>query len=529
MNASPSNPIIGATAYSPLYRIARHAVICAGLALILAQLLFAQSSSRAKKLTGPRALGLIEVSPSGKMTLLPVTIMIDGEFYDASAYKAAPVPFALYTDTVYEGVKTGVSQGLFTITTAQHGESVWRGQGKWQSADSIAAAEAKKKASAAAAERTKKIQDNSDGPPVLKRPGAPEQSPSPAASTPATSTHPTTSDTSQDDPSAPPVLKRPKTVQTKTDQTPSATTGPTATPAASTPTPATSTPTIPAPATVTQAGTPTTAAPAPAPQTAPPANDPNLPTLRRGKAAAAKEEAREAASTPGESAQTAVSKPPVVTMTATATANGIQYIPAISDASGPDPRPYAYGMKAEEEAKFRDKMLALAAVEIRARAKDLGLGNVAATVTPPRAATPASSTKAGAHPGRVAKSAGPTFDDVQLRVLDLSNNNEPVLVMTANARLPQTKGPGAAPDMQYLVTLVAREDIYGDLHKAFSNVTDNQHLDVLPRMEFIDAVDADGDGRGELLFRQVSDSGKAFVLYRVIGDQLWPLFQGKLG
>ncbi len=45
-------------------------------------------------------------------------------------------------------------------------------------------------------------------------------------------------------------------------------------------------------------------------------------------------------------------------------------------------------------------------------------------------------------------------------------------------------------------------------------------------MELIDAVDADGDGRGELLFRQNSEAGKAFVLYRVIGDTLYPLYQG---
>jgi len=45
-------------------------------------------------------------------------------------------------------------------------------------------------------------------------------------------------------------------------------------------------------------------------------------------------------------------------------------------------------------------------------------------------------------------------------------------------------------------------------------------------VELIDAVDADGDGRGELLFRQISDAGTAYVVYRVIGDQLWPLFQG---
>ena len=75
------------------------------------------------------------------------------------------------------------------------------------------------------------------------------------------------------------------------------------------------------------------------------------------------------------------------------------------------------------------------------------------------------------------------------------------------------------------MALVAREDISGELHKAFSNVTDSRHLDIQPRLELIDAVDADGDG-GELLFRQISDKGSAFVIYRVIGEQLWALFQG---
>ncbi len=83
--------------------------------------------------------------------------------------------------------------------------------------------------------------------------------------------------------------------------------------------------------------------------------------------------------------------------------------------------------------------------------------------------------------------------------------------------------------MQYILTLVARDDIYGDLHKAFVNITDTQHMDVLPRMELIDAVDADGDGRGELLFRQISDAGKAFVVYRVIGDQSVAAVPGNSG
>ena len=60
-------------------------------------------------------------------------------------------------------------------------------------------------------------------------------------------------------------------------------------------------------------------------------------------------------------------------------------------------------------------------------------------------------------------------------------------------------------------------------------MTDTEHLDVIPRLELIDAVDVDGDGRGELLFREVSDAGSAFVVYRVIGDHLYPLFQGAPG
>jgi hypothetical protein len=202
-------------------------------------------------------------------------------------------------------------------------------------------------------------------------------------------------------------------------------------------------------------------------------------------------------------------------------ASSIQYIPAISDAHGPDPRPYLDDIKPDEETKLRQKILAMAADEVRARAAQLAAEAVGAPAPHP-ARPPA---KAGAHP----KLPQPTFEDVQLHIFDLSNSNEPVLVLTAKARMPAHPHAGtsaANADLQYLLTLVARDDIYDELHKAFVNITDTQHMDVLPRMELIDAVDADGDGRGELLFRQVSDAGKAFVVYRVIGDQLWPLFQG---
>ena len=163
---------------------------------------------------------------------------------------------------------------------------------------------------------------------------------------------------------------------------------------------------------------------------------------------------------------------------------------------------------------MRKKILALAADEVRAwAAQPESAGSQPAA----RASRPASK----------AKPPEPSFEDVQLHAFDLSNSNEPIVVLTAKARMPAR--PNTASDLQYIITLVARDDMYGELHKVFASVTDTHHFDVLSRLELIDAVDADGDGRGELLFRQVSDAGSAFVLYRVIGDRLWPLFQGTPG
>ena len=98
----------------------------------------------------------------------------------------------------------------------------------------------------------------------------------------------------------------------------------------------------------------------------------------------------------------------------------LQMMPAISDEAISDPRPYSYVVKPAEEQQLRKKMLTLAANEIRAR-------YLASEGSKP-AAVRTSSQKTKALPVRSAESA---FEDIQFRILDLSNANEPVLVLTA--------------------------------------------------------------------------------------------------
>src|SRR5438552_3120157 len=199
---------------STLYRKLRRAVTVASLALAVTQLSPGQASRRGTVDKGPRALGLIELAANGKAHLIPITIMHDGRFYDAGAYKAAPVPMALESGTVYEAVKSGVSQGLFTVAGAAHAGPNWVGEGTWKSAEQLAAAAAKKEAL-----QTKPAEPESDRPPVLRRSGSEKSNPpetakpapAPASSTPTAepAAPAATAPPEQEDPNQP-VLKRGK-------------------------------------------------------------------------------------------------------------------------------------------------------------------------------------------------------------------------------------------------------------------------------------------------------------------------------
>jgi hypothetical protein len=118
------------------------------------------------------------------------------------------------------------------------------------------------------------------------------------------------------------------------------------------------------------------------------------------------------------------------------------------------------------------------------------------------------------------KPASVAFTGAQMQTLDLTNSNDPVLVFTATVD-PVDKKLGAA---HATVTVIARVDIYGELRKLLAEATDDHHLDVYPRLDFLDAADADGDGSGELVFRETADNGSGFVVYRAGLDKVWTMF-----
>lgn len=376
--------------------------------------------------TGPRALGLIQLFPNGKARLIPVSIIVDGKFYDAGSYKGTPVPMALDFGVVYEGFRTGATQGIFTITQPGQLHHAWQAEGVWLPEGTKAPQKGMKY-------ETPKIEDK-DAPPRLHRGDAKPAEPPPAEK-------------------APPV------------------------PPASAPKPP---------------------EPVKAAEPPPSIEDPNRPVLRRGKPdpAVRRELVKdfdepEPAAKPGANAKDAV-----------------QIIPAISDAAGPDPRPYTFDLRPGEEATYREKMLALASAELKAK--------------PRTGEAEAAAPRPGSKAPRAAKPAATAFDDVHLRIFDLSNANEPVLVLSAKTR----PSPSAATSEPEEITLVAKTSLEGELRKLFFSRTNSRQLDVAPRMELIDAVDADGDGRGELLFRTTSDAGSSYAIYRATADRLWPLYEG---
>jgi len=183
---------------------------------------------------------------------------------------------------------------------------------------------------------------------------------------------------------------------------------------------------------------------------------------------------------------------------------GVQTFVAVSDAESGDTRSYEFQWKPEEKPQIEAKMLKLALAQL---------------------------------PGENSQLNEHALTNVVVRSFDLDLSNDAVVVITAEVPggylAPGTKtGRGAAakstPEkfVSRYITVIARVDIDGNPQKLTQSVTDSSRLDVAPRLELIDAVDVDGDGLAELLFREYGFDQKSFIVYGVGHGTVTKVFEG---
>jgi hypothetical protein len=223
------------------------------------------------------------------------------------------------------------------------------------------------------------------------------------------------------------------------------------------------------------------------------AEDPNRPVLRRGKPAA--EPVQAAASQPSakpvSSPSSAGASVPKLTLSP-----GAQTLVGISDNESSEPRSYEFVWKKGEQAEMEAKMRRLALAQL------------------PRENPPLSER---------------SLTNVVIRSFDLDLSNDAVMVLTAeipaNTSAAGAKGAAVRSVTRYL-TLIARVDFEGTPQRLAVSMTDSSRLDVAPRLELIDAVDADGDGVADLLFRQYSFDSKSYVIFGIGRSTVTKMFEG---
>lgn len=268
----------------------------------------------------------------------------------------------------------------------------------------------------------------------------------------------------------------------------------------------------------------TSAPPRPAPEPEPEPDDPNRPVLRRRKPAAQPSPETTSTPTPGATPPARSSQPaphPVPVLNASGTP---QMFVAVSDAQSSESRSYEYNWRPQEKEQIEDKVRKLALDQL---------------------------------PGVQGQVNQPMLTHVVIRSFDVDLSNDAIVVLTAEVpggylatgptpkptphitpkkrtttRSRQTTEPAADENPQVgkfvsrYIALITRIDLDGNPRKLAASVTDSSRLDVAPRLELIDAVDVDGDGLAELLFREYSFDQKGFIIYGIGHGTVTKVFEG---
>ena len=112
----------------------------------------------------------------------------------------------------------------------------------------------------------------------------------------------------------------------------------------------------------------------------------------------------------------------------------------------------------------------------------------------------------------------PVLTDEHFRVYGLSMGGGATMVLTARTSLKDPVYGGR------YVTIVAQPDFYGNPQILLQHVASINDLDLMPRMKLIGPVDAQGNGRGDLLFELRGKTYRRFAIYSITGGEATQVF-----
>ena len=258
----------------------------------------------------------------------------------------------------------------------------------------------------------------------------------------------------------------------------------------------------------------------------PPAGDPDRPTLRRRSDSPASAPAFSPGSADATAPEVAIGgadpdrphlvhgqqtpKDDIQPAQLTGVPTGLQQMIAVSDAGEGEAHPFVYLWNDPADAdKMKEQMEIAAASAIAAAAPP------AKTAPKPHTATTTVAQRRRAAAAAAAPPK-PVFTNERFKAFELTFSGGATLVFSGETT-------DKAGKVKY-VTLIAQPDFNGVPKVLFKSVTDDDHLDVTPRMRLVDAVDAKADNRGDLVFELRSHRDREFVIYRISAGRAEQVF-----
>jgi hypothetical protein len=421
-----------------------------------------------------------EVGKPSASRIIPISVF-DGERYQPGGlYLAKPEPLALEPGTEYVLQDSGVARGLFDINSAQDVQGYWFGYGAWKP---MAAPVKRAARPAKQGKNTHEVTDaGSDRPRFKGRDSSGGSTSSDSSSSSSNKSE------STGDPDRPTLRRRADSSSSSSSDS-------------SSPSPSTDTST----------------------SSKAPASDPDRPTLHKHSDSSSSTPGSSSANAPGPETPIAGADPDRPRMAhgqqtpkdeyqpaqLTGVPTGLQQMIAVSDAGEGEPHPFVYlWADPGDAAKMQEQMEIAAGAAVAASEPP-----VKTAVKPHAATTPAQRRKAATTPPPAPKFV---FTNEHFKAYELTYSGGATLVFSGETL-------NHAGKVKY-VTLIAQPDFNGVPKVLFKSVTDDDHLDVTPKMRLVDAVDARANNRGDLVFELRSNRDREFVIYRIASGQAEQVF-----